>query len=153
MKITENFTLSEVERSETANRLGINNSLPDNLISNVKRICERLEEVRSLFGKPIIISSFYRCPELNVKVGGSKTSAHMDGRACDFNVKWFDAETVFNKIKESSIVVDQLIIETNNKGSSWVHLGIEKEGEEPRKQYMIGKKGDTNSTFSRVERG
>ena len=152
MKITEHFSLSEVEHSETAKRLGIDNSVPDGLISNVKRMCERLEQVRELFGQPIMISSFYRCPELNTKVGGSKTSAHMDGRACDFNVKWFNAENAFEKIKNSSIVIDQLIVESNSKGSSWVHFGIERDGEEPRKQYMIGKKSDSGSTFSRVER-
>ncbi|MFZ9908493.1 MAG: D-Ala-D-Ala carboxypeptidase family metallohydrolase [Candidatus Nanopelagicales bacterium] len=152
MKITEHFNLSEVENSDTAKKLGIDNSLPESLADNVLRTCKKLEEVRQLFGKRIIISSFYRSPELNSKVGGSKTSAHMDGRACDFNVQWFDSESAFNKIKESGIVLDQCILESNNKGSTWVHLGIEKEGSKPRNEYMLGKKDNTNSTYTRVER-
>lgn len=153
MKITEHFSLSEVEHSDTATRLGIDNSLPESLADNALRTCKKLEEIRQLFDKKIIISSFYRCPELNKKIGGSKTSAHMDARACDFNVQWFDSESAFNKIKESGIVLDQCILESNNKGATWVHVGIEKEGNEPRNEFMLGKKGDSHSTYTRVERG
>ena len=151
MKITENFSLSEISKSDTATRLGIDNSVPDSLMSNALRICERLEEVRALFNKPIMITSFYRCPELNKKVGGSKTSAHMDCRACDFTVKGINVEDVFSNIKASKISFDQLILESS-KTATWIHLGIEKEGEKPRQMVMSGTKTDKGSTF-RVENG
>ena len=149
--MTPHFTLEEVTKSETAQRLGIDNSVPAELMGNAKRMCERLEEVRALFNKPIMITSFYRCPELNTKVGGSKTSAHKDGRACDFTVKGVAVEDVFANIKSSEIVFDQLIIESS-KTSTWIHLGIEKEGEKPRQMVMSGTKTDNGSTF-RVENG
>ena len=151
MKITNHFALNEITNSDTAKRLGIDNSLPEELMSNARRMCERLEEVRALFNKPIMITSFYRCPELNTKVGGSKTSAHKDCRACDFTVKGVAVEDVFANIKSSEIVFDQLIIESS-KTSTWIHLGIEKEGEKPRQMVMSGTKTDNGSTF-RVENG
>lgn len=149
--MTPHFSLKEITHSDTATRLGIDNSVPDSLMGNALRICERLEEVRALFNKPIMITSFYRCPELNKKVGGSKTSSHMDCRACDFTVKGIDVEDVFSNIKASKISFDQLILESS-KTATWIHLGIEKEGEKPRQMVMSGTKTDKGSTF-RVENG
>jgi hypothetical protein len=152
MKITEHFTLQEAEHSDTAKRLGIDNSIPEGLMGNLKRMCDVLESVRSLFNHPVMISSFYRGPELNKKVGGSKTSAHMDCRACDFTVKGVDVNDVFSNIKHSDIEFDQLILESSSKGSTWIHLGIHKDGAEPRRMVMTGSKTDSGSTF-RVENG
>ena len=152
MKITEHFSLQEAENSDTAKRLGINNSIPEALMANLKRMCNVLESVRSLFDKPIMISSFYRGPELNSKVGGSKTSAHMDCRACDFTIKGVDTDDAFNNIKSSGIEFDQLILESSSKGSTWIHIGIHKDGAEPRRMVMTGSKTDKGSTF-RVENG
>lgn len=149
--MTPHFSLEEVTHSDTAKRLGIDNTVPLGLMDNVKRMCEKLEEVRSLFGKPIKITSFYRCPELNKKVGGSKTSAHMNGLACDFTVKGIDVEDVFSNIKASEITFDQLILESS-KTSTWIHLGVEKDGDKPRQMVMSGTKTDKGSTF-RVENG
>ena len=149
--MTPHFSLEEVTHSDTAKRLGIDNAVPLGLMDNVKRMCEKLEEVRSLFGKPIKITSFYRCPELNKKVGGSKTSAHMNGLACDFTVKGIDVEDVFSNIKASEITFDQLILESS-KTSTWIHLGVEKDRDKPRQMVMSGTKTDKGSTF-RVENG
>lgn len=152
MKITEHFTLAEAEASDTAKRLGIDNSIPESLMNNLKRMCETLEEIRAIFGKPLMISSFYRCPDLNKKVGGSKTSAHMECRACDFTIKGVETDEVFESIKHSNIIFDQLILESSSKGSTWVHIGIHKDGSEPRRMVMTGSKTDSGSTF-RVENG
>ena len=149
--MTPHFSLEEVTHSDTAKRLGIDNDVPLGLMDNVKRMCEKLEEVRSLFGKPIKITSFYRCPELNKKVGGSKTSAHMNGLACDFTVKGLAVEDAFSNIKSSKITFDQLILESS-KTSTWIHLGVEKDGDKPRQMVMSGTKTDKGSTF-RVENG
>lgn len=151
MKITEHFSLGEISKSDTAIRFGIDNSVPSELMSNLKKMCEKLEEVRALFDKPVKITSFYRSPELNTKVGGSKTSAHKDCRACDFTVKGVDVVDVFSNIKSSNIIFDQLILESS-KTSTWIHLGIEKDGEKPRQMVMSGTKTDKGSTF-RVENG
>ena len=152
MSVTQHFTLEEVQKSNTATRLGIDNSVPSELMVNVKRMCQKLEEVRSMFNRPIIISSFYRCPELNAKVGGSKTSAHMNGLACDFLVSVKFPHTVFDVIRDSTMVFDQLILESSSSGSVWVHLGIEKEASQPRRMIMYGSKTDDGSIF-RVANG
>ena len=153
MNITEHFTLEEAQHSDTAKKLDIDNRIPDELLSNLHRMCEKLEEVRALVGQPIMISSFYRCPALNEKVGGSKTSAHMECRAVDFNAKFHTSEMVFDKIRESKIQVDQCIIEQDKRGNEWVHVAIEKEGSSPRNEFLRGIKGDTSSKFTRIARG
>lgn len=145
--------MEEASHSDTAKKLNIDNSIPESLLNNLQRMCARLEEVRALVGQPIMISSFYRCPELNTKVGGSKSSAHMDCRAVDFNAKFNTAEMVFNKIKDSKIEIDQCIIEQDKRGNEWVHIAIEKEGESPRNEFLRGIKGDTSSSFTRIHRG
>ena len=152
MQITENFTLAEIEKSDTATKLNINNSLPLGLHENATRMCKKLEQVRALFDRPIIISSFYRCPELNAKVGGSKTSAHMNALACDFLVKGKFPHTVFDVIRDSNTEFDQLILESSNSGSTWIHISIAKDGETPRRSILYGNKTKDGSLF-RVANG
>lgn len=78
------FYISEFERSETAQRLGINNKIPNGLISNLNRlIVETLNPARKTLGVPICVNSGYRHPKLNAAVGGAKNSYHMQARAAD----------------------------------------------------------------------
>ena len=78
------FTIAEMTRSDTADRLGIDNRLPKDLLPNVRRlIAEVLDPLREWYGKPVYINSGYRCEALNKAVGGSATSDHMKGRAAD----------------------------------------------------------------------
>ena len=84
MKLTEHFDLSEFTRSATADRLHIDNTIPEELIPNLKNLCERvLEPLREHFGIPVVISSGYRCPQLNKAVGGVPNSQHLKGEAAD----------------------------------------------------------------------
>ena len=97
MKLTKHFTLEEFTRSSTAKARGIDNTVPEKLIPALRNLCERvLEPLREQVREPVIISSGYRCPALNKAVGGSDTSQHMKGEACDIYVedveklrKWF----------------------------------------------------------------
>ena len=88
MQLTEHFTLDEFTRSTTASRLKIDNRVPDELMANVKLTTIKLELVRKALGKPIIITSGYRCPALNARVGGVSTSAHTKGLAVDFHCSY-----------------------------------------------------------------
>ena len=84
MKLTEHFSLSEFERSATADRLHIDNTIPEELIPNLKNLCVQvLEPLREHFGTPVVISSGYRCPALNRAVGGASNSQHLTGEAAD----------------------------------------------------------------------
>lgn len=85
MKLTTHFTLEEFIRSNTATRLKITNLPNKQQIANLLELCrEVLEPIREAYGKPVIITSGYRCPELNEKVGGEPSSEHLLGMAADF---------------------------------------------------------------------
>lgn len=123
------FTLQELTRSETAESLGINNTPDAAVVVHLKELTERLlDPLREAFGHPIIVTSGYRCPELNKAVGGSPTSAHLQGYAADLvpkdgNVQHFLEFTCWWLLREGK-PYDQLIAETNSKGAKWVHLGL-----------------------------
>lgn len=145
MQLSPHFTLEEFLVSETAVRRGINNTPSDATVENLKRLCERLEMVRALFNRPIIITSGYRCESLNAAVGGSPTSAHMSGRAADFIIPGVGSPLhIATRItKYPDIVFDQLI----NEYDSWVHFAIEEFGSEPRSQTMTYKRDGSFFTF------
>ena len=85
---TEHFTLRELTRSATAQRKGIDNTPNALALSNLDRLCRRiLQPIRYQWGEPIIVSSGYRCPDLNRAVGGVKNSDHIYGCAADIKTK------------------------------------------------------------------
>ncbi len=123
-KLTEHFTLDEFTASQTAARMGIPNVPAGDELANVQRTAEVMERVRTLLGnRPILISSGYRCPEVNRAVGGSSTSAHMSGLAVDFTCPGFGSpREICNALSPhmADLGLDQLIYEFD----SWVHLGL-----------------------------
>lgn len=87
MRLSDHFHLSEFVRSSTAHRLGINNTPPPEAILKLQALALRcLEPLRIALGKPVHITSGYRCPQLNSAVGGVSTSQHMKGMAADIRV-------------------------------------------------------------------
>ena len=92
MKLTEHFTLEELERSDTAKREGIANVAGPQEIAHMRELCEKvLEPARQQLGLPITITSGYRCKALNEKVGGAGYSYHLTGRAADITCARNDA--------------------------------------------------------------
>ena len=86
MKLSKNLTLREVTKSNTANRLGINNKPEEFDIKNLKIIAEEVfQPLRDHFGIPLFVSSGFRSKELNRVIGGSKYSQHMTGEALDID--------------------------------------------------------------------
>lgn len=132
-QLTPHFHLSELTVSGAAERRGIRNEPVGTQLDNLRRLAQCLEVVRSnLVGHPILISSGFRCREVNAIVGGSRTSAHLDGRAADFTCPGFGSpRQVCEQLITNGVVFDQLIYE-----GTWVHLGIPVWGEEPRKQVL-----------------
>lgn len=130
MNLTPHFTLEELTLSQTASRMGLNNvPAPDSEeFKNLKRLAETMEDVRIVLGnQPIIISSGYRSPQVNVAVGGAQNSAHLFGLACDFTCPSYGTPLQICKRLEPLMKVmgiDQLIYEF----SSWVHLGLAPSG-------------------------
>ena len=120
MKLSKNFTLEEFLISQTAERHGIDMTPPDWVVDNLQRLVSGcLQPLRDEAG-PIFISSGFRPPELNEKIGGSKTSAHMTGDAADLKViKQTPFETC-ELIVAMDLPFDQVIHEFGR----WVHLGV-----------------------------
>ena len=142
MNLSENFTLEEATFSDTAIRQKINNQPNDKQLENMKIAATQLEAVRSLLGKPLHINSWLRLPELNVAVGGSKVSSHMDGWAIDFTCAGFgDPYAVCKKIESSGIKFDQIIHEYGR----WTHISFAPEMRQqkltimkPQNKYLEG---------------
>ena len=140
MQLTKHFTLEEFTESATATRLGIDNDPSPEILSNLFLLASTMEEVRALLDKPITISSGYRSPKLNKAIGGSKTSAHMQGLACDFVCRAFGSPlAVATEIAESTIQFDQLIYE-----GTWVHLGL---SDNPRRELLTARRIDGKTHY------
>ena len=124
MKISENFSLEEVTKSQVALRLGINNDLPDEFLQNAISVAENiLEPVRKHYGKPVATSSWYRSKALNKATGGSLTSDHCFGCAVDFEVIGVPNLEVAKFIRDN-LNFKQLILEfyePSKINSGWVH--------------------------------
>lgn len=142
MRISENFTLAEFCISQTAARNGIDMTPPPAVIHNLKwLVLEFMQPIRDAVCAPIAISSGYRPPELNKMIGGSKTSAHMDGRACDFRVfNMSPYETVALILDLELPAFDQVIHEFGR----WVHFGI---AEDPRGQVLTAKRESGRTVY------
>lgn len=128
------FTIAELCKSDTADRLGIDNRLPKDLLPNVENlITEVLDPLREWYGKPITINSGFRSPALNKAVGGSATSDHMQGRAADITGgSPAENKKLFNLVQSLGLPFDQLIDEKN---FAWVHVSYRSE-KENRKQVL-----------------
>ena len=137
MNLSPNFTLEELTHSETAIRLGIDNTPTVEVIDNLTFLAEKLEDVRALLCNPMLVSSGYRSLILNRHLGSRDTSSHAKGLAVDFISPSFgNPEAIVRAIVESDIQYDQILLEFNR----WVHLSFAKEN--PRLQALIiDKKG------------
>ena len=134
MRLSKNFTYEELCRSDVAERRGINNrprtkEEEKRVIENLKALCmEVLQPLRDYLGKPVVISSGYRCPELNKAVGGVKNSQHMKGEAADIHVENTEHLLKIMHFIMDETDFDQLIWEKNRAGTQWVHVSYKRVG-------------------------
>lgn len=119
-----NFTMSELIHSDKANLHKINNvpTDPKFLDNMLNLIVYCLQPLRNKVGKPIIITSGYRCQKVNKLVGGVSNSQHQTGQAVDFTIKGMTVAQAVEYIKISGIEFDQLI----NEYGAWVHISYNK---------------------------
>ncbi len=140
MKISEHLDLSEIIRSESAKRAGINNMPTEEHIKNLKLLAENIfEPIRSNFRIPIRISSGYRSKSLNSYIAGSMSSQHCKGEAIDIdmdgNPHGISNAQIFEYIK-NNLPFDQLIWEFGtNENPDWVHVSYSSTGKQ-RKQAL-----------------
>ena len=127
MKLSKNFSLAELTKSETAIRRDIDNTPSDEVVSNLTTLCNMvLQKVRDSHGV-VTVTSGYRSPELNKTIGGSTTSDHCKGLAVDFEVPGLDNKQLALWIQDN-LIFKQLILEFYNEGepnSGWVHCSFE----------------------------
>ena len=98
MKLSPNFTLKELTHSETAERLGLDNTPDEKVKANLVRLARMLEEVRRILGRPIMVNSAYRSPAVNKAIGSKPTSQHCLGCAADIRVPGLTPDDIVKEI-------------------------------------------------------
>lgn len=143
MKLTNNFTIEEFYKSNTADKYGIDNTIPSAYLDNVKALAKQLQIIRDEWGGPLIISSGYRCQKLNKKVGGAANSLHLDGLAADFSAKDKSKNADLFKLivslaKLGKISLRSIIWEYGTtKCPKWIHIDINGNGHTYRKNQLV----------------
>ena len=150
MELTRNFTLSELIKSDTAIRKGINNNPNAEQIEKLKTLCEKiLQPVRDHFGR-VKITSGYRSPELCVAIGSSLNSQHARAEAADFEVVGVDNCDLADWIKRE-LPYDQLILEFYTPGepnSGWIHCSWI--SNQPRASYLWAYKSEGKTKYKPI---
>ena len=134
MKLTKNFSLGEMTKSQTALRRGIDNTPTPDKIDPLILLCQKvLQPVRDHFDRPVTITSGYRSPELCAAIGSKITSQHTKGQAADFEVPGVSNMEVAQWIADNC-EFDQLILECYTGGNTgWIHCSYV---HEPRKELL-----------------
>ena len=153
MKLSNNFSLAELVKSQTATRKGINNEPGTAEIENLIHLAKNiLQPVREHFGKPVAISSGYRSPELCEAIGSSAKSQHAKGEAADFEINGVDNKELATWITKNC-EFDQLILEFYDgidPNSGWVHCSTKREPETVRKQVLQAKKIEGRTAYEPI---
>lgn len=142
------FTLEELTRSQTAVRLGKDNTPNATQKRDLLRLMDYLDGIREEFGEPIKVTSGFRSWRVNKDVGGVKNSQHLAGQAADI-VPAKSPERLrelFDLIRKRG-GYQQVIYE--RKGQSvWVHVAIPPLGEMPKQEAMTTNDG---KNFNRLK--
>ena len=151
MKLSANFTLDELIKSDVAERKDINNNPSPEQIENIKALTTNiLQPIRSHFDKPLIIRSGFRCAQLNIEIGSSINSEHCADNysaAADFEIWGIDNEILASWIK-GNLEFNQLILELYKKGeanSGWVHCSYSRE--QNKNQALIAYREDGKTQY------
>lgn len=148
MNLTTNFTLSELTKSETALRKGLDNEPTQDVIAALQTLAVNvLQPVRNHYGRSVKVNSGYRSPEVNASVGGSKTSDHCKGQAADIEIVGVANADLATYIRDE-LQFTQLILEFYTPGvpdSGWVHVSYDSAN--LKKQVMTATKRDGKTVY------
>ena len=144
MKFSKNFSLAEIEHSNTAKRLGISNEMSEEHIENMQRlITDLIQPMRDAIG-PIRVTSGYRSKALNSAIGGSNRSQHSKGQALDLQF-WSEGKmnnkVIYDWILNSGLDFDQII---NEFDFAWIHISLKDKNN--RKQNLEAYKNEKGKT-------
>jgi zinc D-Ala-D-Ala carboxypeptidase len=148
MQLTNNFSLAEMVKSDTALRHDMDNTPGETEIENLKRLCEKvLQPIREHFKTGVKVNSGFRHPEVNAKVGGSKTSDHCKGQAADIEIPGIPNADLAVWIMDN-LTYTQLILEFYTPGvpdSGWVHVSYDPAN--LKKQNLTATKKDGKTVY------
>ena len=151
MKLTPNFSLSELTKSQTAERKGIDNTPSAEHQENLKKLCENvLQPVRDHFEQVVSVSSGYRSPVLWAAIGSKSTSQHARGEAADFEIFGISNKELADWIHYNTNY-DQLILEywkKSDSNSGWVHCSYSESNN--RRQYLRAYKENGKTKYEPV---
>jgi zinc D-Ala-D-Ala carboxypeptidase len=146
MNLTANFSLAEMVKSDTALRHDMDNTPGEAEIENLKRLCEQvLQPVREHFKTGVKVNSGFRHPDVNAKVGGSKTSDHCKGQAADIEIPGIPNADLAKWITEN-LDFTQVILEFYTQGvpdSGWVHVSYDPQNLKKQSLTAVKKDGKT----------
>lgn len=151
MKLSKYVSLSEVTKSNTAIRLGIDNTPDNNQLHRIILLAEEVfDPLREWVGGPVKINSGFRSDALNKAIGGSRTSQHSANNGAAFDIDdTFGHKTnkeMFNYIKDN-LSFDQLIWEFGNDSNpDWIHVSYVSR-ETNRKEILVAKKNSSGKTY------
>lgn len=124
-RLSNNFTLDEFTRSDTASRLGIINEPGDKELAALRVLVSRtIQPLRDALGVAIHVNSGYRCPELNKAVGGVPTSQHQKGEAADLSIDG-KANDILEALENNNIPFDQAIL---YRKQNFLHVSLKLDG-------------------------
>ena len=151
MNLSDNFSLLELTKSQTAERKGIDNTPSPEHQENLKLLCTHiLQPVRDHFERVVSVSSGYRSPELCTAIGSKITSQHAKGQAADFEIYGLSNRELSIWIHEN-LEYDQLILEYWKKedpSSGWVHCSFDDRVN--RKQYLKAYKENGSTKYEQI---
>ena len=128
MQLTNNFSLHEMTKSETALRMQMDNTPNEVEIDNLRVLCEKvLQPVRDHYGKGVKVNSGFRAADVNAEVGGSRTSDHCKGQAADIEIPGVPNAELAQWIA-NNLEYTQVILEFYTQGipdSGWVHVSYD----------------------------
>ena len=147
-QLTKNFSLAELTKSETALRHDMDNTPGPVEIANLTELAGKvLQPIRDHFAKGVKVNSGFRHPDVNAKVGGSKTSDHCKGQAADIEIPGVANAELAEWVKDN-LEFTQLILEFYTPGipdSGWVHVSYDPAN--LKKQVMTATKQNGKTVY------
>jgi uncharacterized protein YcbK (DUF882 family) len=145
MNLTRSFSLAELTFSQEATRSGLSNHPSEAHQANLRALCERvLQPLRDHLRQPVVVTSGYRTPTLNKRIGGARGSQHTRGEAADIYVPGMSVAVLMDKIQSLHLPIDQLIDEHGR----WVHVS---HTEQPRREVLKARIESGRTVYSPIK--